>query len=412
MAVEQSERYYCGVDVGTENVRCVIGRASQKPGELPKIVGYGRVKNFGMRKGVVIDSVSVAQAIDSALAEAEKVGGVSVEGATFSVGGQSLKSTYSKSGVVIAAEQMISASDAERAVEAASAIQLANNQRVIEIVTTGFCLDGKEKTQDPTGMLANRLEAEVVVLTASEIYLRGLEKAINTANVNCDGLQPAVRAAAEAILSREEREMGVVFVDMGAQTTSLAVYAEGELQKLFVAPMGSSNVTSDLAIGLRVDMKLAEKIKLNYAEVGSKVDPHETFEVEYETENHTFKAGDVDVIVSSRIEEIFEKLAKELNKLGKDGRLPGGVVLSGEGSGVKGLEEIARETLELPCKKAEVGSYETSTGDVLGAEWSAAVGLMLFDDKVFNSSNRAGGGLLDQLFDRVRKILFKSKSKK
>lgn len=409
MPAEQDVRYYCGIDVGTTNIRCVIGKASKKPGSLPKIVGYGRSKNFGMRKGVVIDPVSVAQSMDAALAEAEKVGGVSVEGATFSVGGVSLKSTYSKGGVVIPAEQTISVRDADQAVEAASAIQLPNNQRVVEMVTGGFFLDGKEKTQDPTGMVANKLEAEVVVLTASEIHLRGLEKAINTANINCDGLQPAVRAAAEAILSREEREMGVVFIDLGAQTTSLVVYEEGELQKICVVGMGSSSVTNDLAIGLRVDIRLAEKIKLKYAEVGSKVDPHEVVEVEWETENYVFKAKDIDVIASSRLEEIFEKLAKELSKLGKHGRLPGGVVLSGEGSGIKGLEEIAKDILELPCKKAEVSAYETSTGDVLGPEWSAAVGLMLFDDKVFNSSNRGGNGALDQFFDRGRKFLFKFK---
>jgi cell division protein FtsA len=332
----------------------VIGKASKKVGELPKIVGYGRVRNFGMRKGVVIDSVSVAQAVDAALAEAEKVGGVSVEGATFSVSGVSLKSVYSKGSVAIAAEQVISIKDADQAVEVASAVQLPNNQRVIELVTGGFCLDGKEKTQDPTGMVASKLEAEVVVLSASEIHLRSLEKAINTANVNCDGIQPAVRAAAEAILSREEREMGVVFVDLGAQTSSLAVYEEGELRKLCVVGMGSSSVTNDLAIGLRVDVKLAEKIKLNHAEVGSEVNSSGVVEVEWETENLVFKAKDIDVIVASRLEEILEKLAAELSKLGKNGRLPGGVVISGEGSGIKGLEELAREAFELPCKKAKV----------------------------------------------------------
>jgi cell division protein FtsA len=387
----------------------VIGKASKKVGELPKIVGYGRVRNFGMRKGVVIDSVSVAQAVDAALAEAEKVGGVSVEGATFSVSGVSLKSVYSKGSVAIAAEQVISIKDADQAVEVASAVQLPNNQRVIELVTGGFCLDGKEKTQDPTGMVASKLEAEVVVLSASEIHLRSLEKAINTANVNCDGIQPAVRAAAEAILSREEREMGVVFVDLGAQTSSLAVYEEGELRKLCVVGMGSSSVTNDLAIGLRVDVKLAEKIKLNHAEVGSEVNSSGVVEVEWETENLVFKAKDIDVIVASRLEEILEKLAAELSKLGKNGRLPGGVVISGEGSGIKGLEELAREAFELPCKKAEVGSYETSTGDVLGPEWSGAVGLMLFDDRAFNSSNGGGGRVLDQFFDRGKKILFRFK---
>jgi cell division protein FtsA len=409
MANEQEFEHYCGIDVGTNNVRCVIGRAPEKPGELPRILGCGSSKTFGMRRGTVVDQVSVAQSIDAALAEAEKVSGVSVDGATFSVNGHEVKTHSSKGVASISTGENVTHDDMDKAMDAASIVQLPSNQRVMEIIVGGYSVDGQEKTQDPIGMAGTRLEVEAVIISSSDIHLKNLEKAIVTANVNCNGLQPAVRAAAEATLSREQRERGVIFIDIGAQTTSLAVYEEMEMTKLAVVAMGSSNITNDLAIGLRVEVDLAEKIKTKYAEVGSKVDPKEVFDIEWDDELHSFKARDIDMIVAARLEEIFEKLAKELKKMGQHSRLPGGIVLSGGGSEIKGIEEVAREILKLPSKRAEVSKYETSTGDILSTEWSAAVGLMLFDDKSFNNSNRGRGLGLDQLFDRVKRILFRPK---
>ncbi|MDQ5914102.1 MAG: cell division protein FtsA [Patescibacteria group bacterium] len=409
MASEQEFEHYCGIDVGTENIRCVIGRAPEKPGELPRILGCGSAKSFGVRRGSVVDTVAVAQSIDAALADAEKVSGVSVDGATFSMNGQHVK-TYSSKGVAAIAEgEQVSHADLDKAMAAASIVQLPNNQRVTEIIAGGYSVDGQENVQDPTGMVGSRLEVEAVIISSSEIHLKNLEKAIVTANVNCNGLQPAVRAAAEATLTRQQRERGVIFVDIGAQTTSLAVYEEMEMKKIAVVPMGSSNITNDLAIGLRVEVDLAEKVKLEYAEVGSRVEATKVIEVDWEDEIYKFKARDVDLIIGSRLEEIFERLAKELKKMGQHSRLPGGIILSGGGSAIKGTEEVARDILKLPSKRAAVSSYETSTGDVLGTEWSTAVGLMLFDDKSFNDANRGGRKLIDQIFDRSKRLVFKQK---
>lgn len=409
MASEQEFEHYCGIDIGTDKVRCVIGRAPEKPGDLPRILGCGSAKSYGMRRGTVVDTVAVAQSIDAALAEAEKVSGVSVDGATFSINGQSVKTHSSKGAVAIAEGDHVSHDDMDKAVNAASIVQLPNNQRVLEIISGGYSVDGQENTQDPTGMVGNRLEVEAIVISTSEIHLKNLEKAITTANINCNGIQPAVRAAAEATLTREQRERGVIFVDIGAQTTSLAVYEEMEMKKIAVVAMGSSNITNDLAIGLRVEVDLAEKIKLEYAEVGSKVEASKVIEVEWENEIHKFKARDIDLIASARLEEIFEKLAKELKKMGQHSRLPGGIILSGAGSAIKGTEEVARDILKLPSKRAEVSTYETATGDVLSTEWSSAVGLMLFDDKSFHDSNRGGHKFLDQIFDRAKSLVFKHK---
>lgn len=406
---ENESKYYCGVDVGTDCTRCVIGRAPDKAGELPHIMGVGTAKTFGMRRGNVVDPVAVAQSIDGALAEAEKIAGVSVEGATFSVNGQAVMSVYSKGVVALEGEGSVGRADIDKVVEAASVVQLPTNQRVLELIPIDFSVDGQERIRDPFGMNGSRLEVDAVVLSASEIHLRNLEKAIDTANINCNGIQPAVRAAAEAVLSREQRERGVIFVDIGAQTTSLAVFEEMELRRLFVVPMGSAHITNDLAIGLRVEIDLAEKIKLEYAEIGDGVDMSETFELEWEDELHKFKARDVDMVVGARCEEIFAKLAKLLKKSGQHSRLPAGIVLSGAGSQIKGVEDLARDVLKLPAKKAEVSTYETSTGEILSLQWASAVGLMLFDDREFNSLNNRGSGVLDYIFDRTKKILFKPK---
>lgn len=409
MTNEREASYYCGVDIGTDNVRCVIGRAPEKPGELPHILGVGVSKTFGMRRGNVVDPVSVAQSIDSALAEAEKTAGVSVNGATFSINGQNVMTHDTKGAASIDNADHVSGNDVRQALDAAAIVQLPANQRMLELVPLGFSIDGEEPTQDPVGMAGNRLEVEAVVISAAEAHLRTLEKAISTANINCNGLQPEVRSGAEAVLTREQRERGVIYIDIGAQTTSLAVFEETELRRIAVVPMGSAHITNDLAIGLRVEVDLAEKIKTECAAVGHGVDMGEVFSLEWDDEIHSFKARDVDMIVRARLEEIFEKLAKALKKMGQHSRLPGGMILGGGGSAIKGIEEVAKDILKLPCKKAEISTYETSTGDILGSEWSAAVGLMLFDDREFNRGNQAGSGVLDHIFDRTKKILFKGK---
>lgn len=403
--------YYCGIDVGTDNVRCVIGRAPERPGELPYILGVGASKTFGMRQGKVIDSTGVAQSIDSALAEAEKIAGVSVDGATFSINGHNVMTHDSRGAASVENTDSISEGDIGQALDAAAIVQLPANQRMLELIPIDFSIDGEEPTQDPVGMSGNRLEVKTVVISASEAHLRTLEKAVSIANINCNGLQPEVRAGAEAVLTREQRERGAIYIDIGAQTTSLAVFEETELRRIAVIPMGSAHVTNDLAIGLRVEVDLAEKIKTEYAVLGNGLDIGEVFSMDWDDEIYSFKARDVDMIVRARLEEIFEKLAKALKKMGQHSRLPSGIILGGGGSAIKGIEEVARDVLKLPCKRAEVSTYETSTGDILGSEWSAAVGLMLFDDREFNRVGRSGAGVLDHIFDRTKKILFKGKKK-
>jgi cell division protein FtsA len=413
MAGNREESYYCGVDVGTDSVRCVIGRAASKPGELPYILGVGSSKTFGMRRGVVVDTVSVAQSIDSALAEAEKIAGVSVEGATFSINGQNVMTHGTRAGVSIDSGDVVEVNDIEKVLDAASAVKLSNNQRMLELVPIEYSVDDEEGVADPVGMKGSRLEVSAVVISASDVHLRSLENAISTANINCNGLQSEVRAGAEAVLTREQRERGVIYVDIGAQTTSLAVFEEAQLRKISVIAMGSANITNDLAIGLKVEINLAEKIKVEYAEMGVafSAKSSESIEVEWEDEIHSFKVSDVEMIVGARVEEIFEKLAKGLKKLGRHSRLPGGVVLGGAGASIKGIEIVAREILELPCKRAAVSTYETSTGDVLGIEWVSAVGLMLFDDREFNSVKINSATVLDQIFERIKSLLFNSKKK-
>lgn len=406
---EREADCYCGVDVGSESVRCVIGRAPEKPGELPHILGVGTAKTFGMRRGHVIDPVSVAQSIDSALAEAEKISGVSVDGATFSINGQSVMSHNSKGAASVEGGEHVTERDVDQAISAGSIVQLPNNQRLLELIPIGFSVDGEEETQDPVGMKGGRLEVDAVIVSVSEVHLKSLEKAIVTANINCNGIQPVVRAGAEAVLTRDQRERGVMYIDIGAQTTSLAVFEETRLRRIAVVPMGSANITNDLAIGLRVEVDLAEKIKKECAAIGNGLSIGEVFDVEWDDETHSFKASDIDMIVRARLEEIFEKLAKSLKKLGQHSRLPSGIILGGGGSAIEGVEEVAKDILKLPCKRAEVSTYETSTGDVLGQEWSAAVGLMLFDDREFNRLHKAGSGALNHIFDRTRKILFKGK---
>ena len=404
-----SEEYksYCGIDVGSENVRCIIARAPEKPGELPHILGVGKAKSFGVRRGVVIDPASVAQSVDEALAEAEKVAGVSIESATFSVNGLGIE-TYKSSGVAaINHEGPISEDDVEKALSAASLVQLPNNSRLLEVLPVSYSVDGQDEIQDPTGMVGSRVEANVVAISAPESSLRAIEKVADIANVAIGGLQPSVRMGAEAILSREEREIGVLYIDLGGQTTSLAVFEECKLRKIVEVAVGSSSVTNDLAIGLKIEIGLAEKIKKAYSELMSSLE--KTIKFEWEDESLEFKVSDINLIVEARLEDIFRRLLKKLKKSGQSPRLPGGVILSGEGALIDELDKISRSILKLPSKLAKLECYKTSTGEVLDLGWSSAIGLVLFDDRSFSDLKKTPKRGPSNVFEQFRTFLFRSK---
>ena len=257
---------YVGLDVGTSAVRCVVGVVdANNPGKL-SIIGHGSAPNLGMRKGIVVHIEDVADAVVSALNEAERISGVRMQGVTVNVNGAHVSGLNSKGVIAIsAANREITPDDRLRVEEAATIVQLPSNREIIQVFAQNYRLDGQDNIKDPVGMHGVRLEVDTHIVTASTPNLRNLEMALEKAQLLVHNRTLSGLAAAEAVLQRQQKEAGTVLLDIGAGTTNLVVLEDGEVQHVAVIPMGGQHITNDLAIGLRTDLDVAEAVKIQHA---------------------------------------------------------------------------------------------------------------------------------------------------
>lgn len=375
--MQEQSRYVVGIDVGTKNVRCIVGYVDPTSG-IPKVVGVGEASNSGMRKGVVTNLNGPAEAIDNALDAAERMSGHQVNVATLSINGSHLLSTKADGMITVGTvNNEVTADDVLRLEEVATTGKVPQNRDILEIVAHAYRLDGQDNIKDPVGMTGSRLEIRANVVSGLVPHITNLQKSAEMAKVDSASVVPSVLAAAQAVLTENQRENGVAVIDFGASTTGIAVYEEGDLQHLAVIPVGGQNVTNDLAIGLRTDPEVAEVVKLAHARFGGK-DLGEV-ETKVEKQAYKFKQDEIDEIVQARYEEIFEAIAKELKKVGRLGKLPSGVVLVGGAAKVKGLVEFTKDQLNVAARLGQPTGYSGISDEIKGAEFSAAVGLMLID---------------------------------
>ena len=375
--MQEQSRYVVGIDVGTKNVRCIVGYVDPTSG-MPKVVGVGEAPNSGMRKGVVTNLNGPAEAIDNALDAAERMSGHQVNVATLSINGSHLLSTKADGMITVGTvNNEVTTDDVLRLEEVATTGKVPQNRDILEIVAHAYRLDGQDNIKDPVGMTGARLEIRANVVSGLVPHITNLQKSAEMAKVDSASVVPSVLAAAQAVLTENQRENGVAVIDFGAATTGVAVYEEGDLQHLAVIPVGGQNVTNDLAIGLRTDPEVAEVVKLAHARFGGK-DLGEV-ETKVEKQAYKFKQDEIDEIVQARYEEIFEAIAKELKKVGRLGKLPSGVVLVGGAAKVKGLVEFTKDQLNVAARLGQPTGYSGISDEVKGTEFSAAVGLMLID---------------------------------
>lgn len=408
--MQEQSRYVVGIDVGTKNVRCIVGYVDPTSG-MPKVVGVGEAPNSGMRKGVVTNLNGPAEAIDNALDAAERMSGHQVNVATLSINGSHLLSTKADGMITVGTvNNEVTTDDVLRLEEVATTGKVPQNRDILEIVAHAYRLDGQDNIKDPVGMTGARLEIRANVVSGLAPHITNLQKSAEMAKVDSASVVPSVLAAAQAVLTENQRENGVAVIDFGASTTGIAVYEEGDLQHLAVIPVGGQNVTNDLAIGLRTDPEVAEIVKLAHARFGGK----DLGEVETKVEKQTykFKQDDIDEIVQARYEEIFEAIAKELKKVGRLGKLPSGVVLVGGAAKVKGLVEFTKDQLNVAARLGQPTGYSGISDEVKGTEFSAAVGLMLIDamgtpqhiksSAVARDVTKKASGFLKNIFARFK----------
>ncbi len=379
--MQETARYAVGLDVGTTTVRCVVGHV--EGGQVnPTIVGVGECANSGMRKGVVVNLVNVASAIDKALESAERMSGYQIGGAAVSVNGSHIIGMSSRGVIAVGASgHEISEDDLHRVEEAATVVQLPANREIIEVTPRSYQLDGQENIKDPIGMTGVRLEVDAHVITALGPHLKNLHKACEMTETMPHATVLACLAAARAVVSDQQTENGVVLIDLGGTTTNVAVYEEGDLQHVAVLPVGSVNITNDLAIGLKTDLDIAEEVKLKHATAtpNQRKDSKSTVSVKLNGSVYEFAVSDIDMIVDARLEEIFELVNNELQSIGRAAKLPGGAVLTGGGAELAGIAEYAKNALQLSARVGVMPEFAGVSDKITSPAWSTAVGLMQID---------------------------------
>ncbi|HEY1835333.1 MAG TPA: cell division protein FtsA [Candidatus Saccharimonadales bacterium] len=390
---DSSAPHFVGLDIGTSVVRCVVGMLGADGESKPSVIGHGSSPNLGMRKGVVVHVEDVVEAIVQAITEAERLSGVRIDKATVNINGAHVAGINSKGVIAIsAANREITPEDRLRVEEAATVVKLPSNREIVQLFAKNYSLDGQPNIKDPVGMHGVRLEVDTHIVTAATPNLRNLDMALERAQIMPTRHTISSLAAAEAVLSRQQKEAGTVLIDIGAGTTNFVVIEDGEVQHVAVLPVGGQHITNDLAIGLKTDLDIAELVKVTHAGFAGGAPKKGTVSVKHGDEEYTFKAEDILMVTEARVDELFEYVDKELRKIQRSRKLPGGVVLVGGTAKFPGLAEFVKEKLQLP---ARVGKLQTLAGLVDTVEDTAyctAVGLMLLDMLLLPDVTQPHGG--------------------
>lgn len=375
--MDENSRFVTGLDVGTENVRAVIATVNREGGVA--IVGYNEGKSAGMRKGVPANLAGPAGAIDKMLGEAERMGGYDVRSAYVSVNGSSILSTRTEGMIAVGTvEHEINGNDLDRVEDVAVSGRIPANRDVLDVVPLEYALDGQGGIKDPLGMSGARLEMRALVVSALTPNCENLRKATATADVHADKIVPSVVAAAKAVLTDRQKENGVAVIDMGAATTSVAVYEEGDLQYVGVVPAGSNNVTNDLAIVLAIDPVLAEEIKQRFVTGNFDLEKSPVIKIGREgKDERVFDRKEVEDVVKARLDEIFGEIRKKLKSAKYDQRLPEGVVLVGGGAKMRDIDLFAKKALEAAVKIGKPTGLGGVSDAIEKPEFATAVGLVM-----------------------------------
>jgi cell division protein FtsA len=374
---EENLQYFVGLDIGTTAVRCVVGELASDA-SAPSIIGFSSVPNSGMRKGNIAHADEVAQSVVKAVSEAERMSGREIKRLTVNINGSHVMGINSKGVIAISSpNRQISDDDRLRVEEAATIVQLPPNKEIIQVFAKNYRLDGQENIKDPVGMHGVRLEVDTHILMASVPALRTLDYVLQKAELQPNHRTVTSLAAGETVLDRQQKESGVAVVDIGAGTTNIVVIEDGEVEHIAVIPMGGMHITNDLAIGLKTDLNIAEEVKIKHASLN----PTTSGEVSFLKDGHThhFDKEMMRVIVEARAAEILEYVDKELKKIRRSRKLPGGVALVGGGAKLPGIADFAKDELQLPARLGKWDHVKKVVDGLDEEQFSGAVGLMILD---------------------------------
>lgn len=374
------DRIITGIDVGSSKIAIII--ASVAPEEKISVIGASSVPSRGIKKGVVVDIDEAVEAIAEGLEAAERMAGCAVSSAYVSVDGKHISSLNSHGVVAVSAESSeISEEDVERVTEAARAISIPNSREIIHVLPRGFVVDSQDGVKDPVGMSGVRLEVETNIISGSATVMRNLVKCVQQVGVDVEDLVFCGLAAAEAVLSDTEKELGTALVDLGGGTTQIVVFTNGSPVYSAVLPIGGQNITNDLAVGLRTSLEDAEKIKIRLSEGELKESKDKKDEADISDLGLEIKSVPrslVANIIEARLSEIFSMVGLEIKNSGQQGNLPAGLVITGGGAKTLGLKEVTKKVLRLPLRIGQPAGVSGLIDEVSTSAYASSIGLVIY----------------------------------
>ncbi len=375
-----------GLDIGSSKITTVCAINNPDSEEL-RIIGYNQTPSQGIKKGLIVDIDQATNAIEKSIEKTERMAGQKINQVFVSIGGPHISSLNSHGVVAVSSpNEEITENDVFRVVESAKAVSLSNTREIIEVVPKEYVVDGQAGIKNPIGMSGIRLEVETHIITASQTNMRNINRCLNDLGLTNLGFVFSGLASSEAVLTPTEKELGVVMVDIGGGKLDLCVFVEGALAYSSSLPVGAKNITNDIAVGLRVSLESAEKIKLytsqHYQSLKKKGDD---LDISYlhlpeGLKNISWKTF-YDGILTPRLEEIYRLIFEEIEKTNLLANVPSGLVLTGGGALTLGMVEIGKKVIGLPIR---IGYPQGITGlvdEILSPPYSTVVGLILYGKK-------------------------------
>ncbi len=382
-----------GLDIGSANIRLAVGELAAD-GSGVNIIGLAEGVSAGVAKGTVRSIEEVVAAVTAVSADAERMTGMTIDHAYVGLNGSHIVSESSKGVIAVARpDGEIREDDVDRVLEAAQAVSVPPNYEILHVLPKSFSIDNQTAIRDPIGMNGVRLEVEAQIIEGQSSHIKNVTKAITLAGIAIDDLVLSALAGSESSLTERQKDLGVALVNIGAATTSLLVFEEGDLLQVIVLPVGAGHITNDIAIGLRTNIDVAEAIKLQYGQaVPDHVAKNDEIDIRTlaETEDGSFSRRHLAEIIEARVEEIFHMVDRHLREINRSGKLPSGVVLIGGGAKLPGLSEVAKREFRLPAAIGLPLGVESAIEKINDPGLTTAVGLVRWG--VANQMARGHGG--------------------
>lgn len=376
-------RLITGIDIGSSQLHGVVASLNPETGKI-EILASRKMDSQGIRKGVVVEIDEAREALENMLRSLEDRSAADIREVICSISGEHVSSQVSTASVAVSrADNEVSEEDVERVIEAAKTISLPQNREIIHTIPRVFSCDDAQRVENPVGMKGVRLEVNALIIEAFSPYLKNLEKIFNGLGVNLKSVVHAPLAASMATLTKRQKELGVILIDIGAQTTGISVFEEEKILHAAVRPIGSSHISNDLAIGFQIPVDIAEKVKLKWGTPIKKDEQPQKralkkIETKYKEE---VKSKKINNIVEARLREIMRVIREELQKINKNKKLPAGAVLVGEGAKLSDLVEYSKSELNIPAQIGTPSQIEGITRQTKDPGFATCLGLLIWDKK-------------------------------